>query len=292
MKIEMKLGMDQATQLIQQIKVETVPPEIYQLEELMGAEQPNASDIAHLISKHPELLGDFLSLTNKVLNRPQDDLILEPLAAVNLLGLQEIQHLFLSTYLKKQLPTSDQDRKIILHSMRSGLAAAELSYWVNEIDRTEAYLIAFMQDIGAIFIMRHDFDHYAETYLNAQLNEPFSGYQAEFEHYQTAHTFVGSVIARRWHLSDLLSKSLLLYHQNELESVQAYAPNVAKMVALIQIANYLVFKTFSDHYMTEELQQSFEHARTFLALPDNAIDAAEAALKKWGNDDHMHFSSH
>lgn len=292
MKIEMKLGMDQATQLIQQIKVETVPPEIYQLEALMEAEQPNASDIAHLISKHPELLGDFLSLTNKVLKRPQDDLILEPLAAVNLLGLQEIQHLFLSTYLKKQLPTCDQDRKIILHSMRSGLAAAELSYWVNEIERTEAYLIAFMQDIGAIFIMRHDFDHYAQTYLNAQLNQPFTGYQAEFDHYQTAHTFVGSVIARRWHLSDLLSKSLLLHHQNELESVQAYAPKVAKMVAIIQVANYLVFKTFSDHYMTEELQQSFEHARTFLALPDNAIDAAEAALKKWGNDDHMHFSSH
>ncbi len=40
MKIEMKLGMDQATQLIQQIKVETVPPEIYQLEELMGASNP------------------------------------------------------------------------------------------------------------------------------------------------------------------------------------------------------------------------------------------------------------
>ena len=292
MKIDMKLGIEQATQLIQKIKVDSVPPEVYQLDALIEAEKPNASEIAHLISKHPELLGDFLSLVNKVLNRPQDDLIIEPLAAVNLLGLKEIKHLFLSTYLKKKLPTSEQDRKVILHSMRSGLAAAELSYWVNEMDRTEAYLIGFMQDIGAIYLLRYDFDHYAETYLNAQLNHPFTGYKAEFEHYQTAHTFVGSVIARRWHLSDLLSKSLLLHHQNELESVQAYAPKVARMVAVIQVANYLVFKTFSDHYLTEELQQTFDHARRFLELPDNAINAALAALKKWGDDDHMHFSSH
>ncbi len=74
-----------------------------------------------MISKHPELLGDFLSLTNKVLNRPQDDLILEPLAAVNLLGLQEIQHLFLSTYLKSScLPATKTANHSPQHALRPG----------------------------------------------------------------------------------------------------------------------------------------------------------------------------
>ncbi|MBN2866082.1 MAG: HDOD domain-containing protein [Thiotrichales bacterium] len=292
MKIEMKVGIEEAKKLIQNLKIASIPPEIYELEELMLAERPNMTKIAAVISKNPELLGDFLSLVNKVLNKSDDDLILDALAAVNLLGLAEIENLFLGCYLQKHLPTSQVDHKLILNSMRSGIAAAELSYWVNDISRTEAYFIAFLQDIGAIYMMRYDAQHYAQDYLNPLLTSPFDAHFKEFEHYHTAHTFVGSVIARRWHLGDLLCKTLLLHHQESLESVQSYDRRVAHMVALIQLANALVFQVFSDHYETAEIKQSLENAVAFLKLPDNAIEATLAALKKWGYEQHTHQASH
>ncbi|BBP44599.1 HDOD domain-containing protein [Thiosulfativibrio zosterae] len=292
MNIAMKEGMDEAKKLIQNLKIQSMPPEIYQLDELMLAEKPNMNQIANLLSKNPEILGEFLSLANKILQKTEDDLILEALAAVNLLGLQEIQRLFISCYLQKNLPVSDVDFKLIKNSTRSGIAAAELSYWVPEIGRTEAYFIAFLQDVGAIYMMRHDPENYAEQFLNLQLSNPVTAYQAELDHYHTAHSFVGSLVARRWHLGDLLCKSLLLHHYDSLEAVQNYDAKVAKMVALIQVSNVLVYRQFSDHYETHEQKQVFDHAVEFLALQPNAIEAASAALKKWGYDDHVHKASH
>ncbi|WP_083919074.1 HDOD domain-containing protein [Hydrogenovibrio halophilus] len=292
MHLPMKAGIENATRILKQTPMTAVPPEIYELESLMQQEAPNAHDVADLLARNPEILGEFLSLTNRVLNRPEDDLILNAMAAVNLLGLDEIHHLFLSTYLQKHLPVSLADRKLIAHDLRAGLAAAELSYWVGGIGRTQAYLYAFMQNIGALVMLRHDPEAYGERFLNPQMNQPVSAHQSEIAHYQTAHTFVGSIIARRWHLGDALSKTLLFHHQPDLIELEDYNPSVAKMVALIHIANYLVFQHFSDHFMVRELEKLYEEAVHYLALPDNAISAAEAALEKWGHSGHLPDAAH
>ena len=292
MNIEMKEGMDEAKKLIQNLKIESMPPEIYQLEDLMLTEKPNLTEIAGLLSKNPEVLGEFLSLANKILKKNEDELILEALAAVNLMGLQEIQRLFISSYLQNNLPVSEIDRKLIKNSTRSGIAAAELSYWVPEISRTEAYFIAFLQDVGAIYMMRYYPENYAEEYLNPQLSYPVTAYESELENYHTTHAFVGSLVARRWHLGDLLCKSLLLHHYDSLEAVQNYDAKVSKMVALIQVSNVLVYQQFSDHYETNEQKQIFDHAVEFLNLQPNAIESANAAIHKWGYDNHIHSASH
>ncbi|WP_269471138.1 HDOD domain-containing protein [Thiomicrorhabdus aquaedulcis] len=163
---------------------------------------------------------------------------------------------------------------------------------MQDIGRTEAYFVSFLQDIGAIYMMRYDSEHYAEHYLNAQLGLPLSGYLQEYEHYQTAHTFLGSVVARRWHLGDILAKSLLLHHGDSLQVIDEYDPKVAKMVALIQAANALVYDVFSDHYTTHEVKQTLHDAIAYLNLPENAIESAKAALQKWGQEPSLFLASH
>jgi hypothetical protein len=115
-----------------------------------------------LLSKNPETLGEFLSLANRVFNKVLSDIY----------------------------------KRVITHSNRAGIAVAELSYWVQDISRTKAYFVVFLQDVGAIYMMRYD-----------------------FEHYQTVHTFLGSVVARRWHLGDFLAKSILLHQGDSLEII-------------------------------------------------------------------------
>ncbi|KUJ71387.1 HDOD domain-containing protein [Thiomicrospira sp. WB1] len=292
MHLPIKAGIENATRILKTTPLDAVPPEIYELETLMQEEAPNSHDVADLLSRNPDILGEFLSLANRVLNRPEDDLILHAMAAVNIMGLDEIHHLFLSTYLQKHLPVNLTDRKLIEHDLRTGIAAAELSYWVAGISRTQAYLYAFMQNIGALVMLRYDPETYGERFLNPQMNQPVSAHQDEITHYQTAHTFVGSIIAHRWHLGETLSKTLLFHHQPDLIELESYQPSVAKMVALIHIANYLVFQHFSDHFMVRELEQLFENACDYLELPDNAISAAEAALEKWGDSGHLPEAAH
>ncbi|WP_319380226.1 HDOD domain-containing protein [Thiomicrorhabdus sp.] len=291
MKIDMKTGMHNAGEILQALEVKSLPAEIFELEEAMLSEAPNMVEIANIISKHPELLGEFLSISNQVLRRSQDDLIFDARAAVNLLGLQEIQQLFLLSYLQKNLPKDDRDRKLIIRSKRAAIAAAELSYWIHELPRSEAYLVAFLQDIGALYLSRFD-PTYISKFLNTELTEPFSAYERELNRYQTAHTYLGSLIARRWHLGNLLCKSILLHHTRQLESLTQYDSRVAQMVALIQLSNGLVFREFSDHHETEELQTSIHQAIEYLELPDKAITAANASLKKWGPNCCEHMASH
>lgn len=290
--MEMKEKITRAKQILSEVHVQAMPQEIIVLSEMLDSRNPNASEIARVISNNPEVLGEFLSLANRVLNRPEDELILDAPSAVHLMGLQEIHDLFLSSYLIKNLPISDADHKVVLHSMRAGVASAELSYWVYGFTRSEAYLASFMQDIGALYMMRYDPKHYAEKYFSKQLDYPLSAYYLEEENYQTAHTFIGGMIVKRWNLGNMLYRSILFHHHGNLDELAAYDDRVGKMVAINRIANYLVFKVFSDHFISEELQAYYEQACQFLKLPDNAIDAAVAALEKWGMGSGFHFSSH
>lgn len=290
--MDMKDKVEQAKQILKQVKLQTIPPEILQLEAMLDNPNPNTAEVARVLSHNPEVLGEFLGLANRVLNRVEDDLILDAASAVHLLGLNDIRYLFLSGYLIKNLPTSETDHKVVLHSMRAGIASAELSHWIYGLGRCEAYLASFMQDVGALYMMRYDPQEYAQNYFSRQLDCPLSAYRDEEAHYQTAHTFVGGLIAKRWNLGNLLYRSIVFHHHDNLLEVASFDPKAAQMVAANRIANYLVFKVFSDHFLTQELEHSFEEAQAFLNLPENALHAAEAALQKWGWGSGFHLSSH
>lgn len=291
MSISLQTGLRNAQTLMHSLKVDNLPEELFELQEIMLMEQPNMVTIAEIISKNPELLGDFLATCNQTLHRDTDNPILDARAAVNILGLQEIEHLFLASYLNKKLPKSKSDLELIQRSKRAAIAASEMTYWINNLHTTETYLVTFMQDVGAIYLARHH-DTKIKTYIEQQSAHPFSSYQLELADYQTAHTYLGSLIAHQWHLGPLLSKSILMHHTQTIERLQVYDPRLANLVALIQLANAMVTDVFAQHNQTTELAESFERARTYLKLPDPAIRAGYSALEKWGVHCTHHYASH
>ena len=289
----MQSGVEGATRILSSTKLDYMPHEIIELQALLQQPEPNLNAVVDLLGHNPEIMGEFLSLVNKVHNRAQDDLVLDLHSAVHIMGLDEIEQLFISAYLMKTLPVGHTDKKILKHSMRAGIASAELSHWVYDLARCEAYLCSFMQDLGALYMIKYDAEAFIDRYFNHQLESPIQQYQMELEHYQTTHAFVGAVITKRWHLGELLSKFLVLHHQSDLQQLKGYNPRVAKMVAVNHLANYLVYKVFSDHYMTSELEYLFKKAKSFLEMSDQAVHAAESALEKWGNSEvGLHSSSH
>lgn len=292
MPLTMQQGISNAQKILDNLTVDPMPQEFFELQEAMFAPNPNMVKIGDIIGRHPKLLGQFLGSVNQRLKRNQDDLILDAHAAVNLLGLKEIEQLFLLSYLSNSVPKSRFDQELINRCKRASIAAAELSYWVNDIGYAEANLVAFLQDIGAIYMAREFGSEYLKTLPHQQVDYPYSAYQQETEKYQTAHTYLGSLIVHRWHLGSLLSKSLLLHHSKDLDGLLKYDPRVAHMVAMIQIANGLVQLNYYHAEETEELRASIDHAVQFLKLPDNAINAAISVLEKWGDSCCDHAASH
>ena len=290
----MKTSIENARQLLKQLNLPDMPEEILMLREELTLTNPDPTKLAAILSRNPILLGDFLCLSNKLLKREADQILLDAQAAVNLLGIKEIESIYMTTYFSTYLPTSKSHQKLIIHSKRAAMAATELSYWVNGVGQSEAYLITFMQNLGALY-MSSKKAHYLEKFIYPQQLHPFRDFIEEEAHFHTTHAHLGSLIAHHWKLGSLLSKCILLHHQSSLTRLRDYDKQIAQRVALIHIANGLVYKQFEEECGQEEmseLQDSIDKARQFLDLPENAIKAAISVLQKWGNDCCTHSASH
>ncbi|MBE0493522.1 MAG: HDOD domain-containing protein [Thiomicrospira sp.] len=288
----MREGITKASLILKTLEVETVPVEILQLHVLISGDSPSIADIEAVISRNPEVMGSFLSMANQALNRPVDDLILNVAAAIHLLGLEEIHQLFVLSHVLKIVPVSQTDQTILKRCMRAGIASAELTHWIYGLSRSEAFLISYMQDIGALYMMRHDPLNYRDQVFNQQQAFPISKYQDEVDYYKTSHCYVGGLITKRWNLGSLLYRSVLFHHHADLKSLAVIDDLTSKMVALNRIANFLVFDRFSDYYFTKELEDSFDEACAFVGVTDHMLHAADAALEKWADAESLPEASH
>jgi len=279
-----------AAKVFAKANVPSIPEEIIKLKEELNKKYPNTVTIANLISHNPELLGDFLTLVNTNITSEKTE-IKDAKAAVNVLGLDEIYNIFLSSSLTKIIAQSPGEKAILKHGSQAGLAAAELSYWVFDVSRSEAYMAGLMQNIGAVYFARAEEDDYLEI-NRSQLSNPISAYDKEMEKYKTSHAFLGTFIAKKWNINSDVYKSILLHHDTEFSSKLANDQKVRHIVSLVMVANYVVGSNSGDQYITQELKEYRNLGLHQLDLPDNAIKSANAAVIKWGNSVGMSTGSH
>lgn len=279
-----------AAQIIAKLTIPTIPEEIMKLKEELHKKYPNTSTIASLISHNPELLGSFMRLVNTNVTNEKTE-IKDAKAAVNVLGLDEIYNLFLASSLTKIIAQTPLEKEILLHGAQAGLAAAELSYWVFDVSRSEAYMAGLMQNIGAVYMSRAQPERYQEIF-NAQLTNPISAYDKEIQTYKTAHTYLGIFISKKWHINPNVYKAILLHHDTDFELKTANDQKVRHIVALIMAANYVVSACSGEQYMTQELRDYRNLGLNVLKMPDNAMTAATGAVMKWGKSVGLSAGSH
>ncbi len=268
----------------------SIPLELLELKSELNKKYPNTVTVAQLISHNPELLANFLNLANTNLTQEKSP-IMDAKVAVNLLGLDEIYNLFLSSVLSHILAEDNYERSILQHGAKTGLAAAEMSYWVFDVSRTEAYIAGLMQNIGAIYLYRQHPDSYPEIF-DAQLANPVSGFQNELERYQTSHVHIGGLLGKKWQINALIYKALLFHHDMDFGIKTVRNSQIKHLTALTILSNYIVSVCEDDHFITQELKDYRDSAKPILDLPDNAYNSAMAAVNKWGNSSGLVSASH
>lgn len=286
----MQAELAQAAKIYQKTSVPSIPEEIIRLKEELNKKYPNTVTIANLISHNPVLLGDFLTLVNT--NVTDDNTqIKDAKAAVNVLGLDEIYNIFLSSSLTNIIAQSPEEKEMLKHGAKTGLAAAELSYWVYDVTRAEAYMAGLMQNLGAVFMSRIDVEKYFSLY-KSQLSNPISKYVQELEIYKTSHAHLGTLVAKKWNISTHVYKSILLHHDTDFALKTANDQKVRHLVGLIMVANFIVSSQSGEQYITQELKEYRDMGKAVLDLPENAITAANAAVAKWGSSMGISAGSH
>ena len=239
---DMREGVTKASLILKILEVETVPVEILQLHALISGDSPSITEIEATISRNPEVMGRFLSMANRALNRPADDLVLNVGAAIHMLGLEELYQLFVLAHVARIVPVCEVDRKVLKRCMRAGIACAELSHWVYGFSRSEAFMVSYMQDIGALYMMRYDPANYRDRFFSQQQEFPLSKYQDEWRNYRTSHCYIGGLSTKRWNLGSLLYRSVLFHHHDDLSRLAKYDERTANMVAMNRVANFLVLE--------------------------------------------------
>jgi HD-like signal output (HDOD) protein len=257
-----------------------LPLELIQLYEELDKRHPNTVVIAGLISHNPALLADFLKLANRCC-APKEP-IKDARAAVNMMGLTEINTLFTCVNISQHLAEDYFEKAVLSDAVKAGLAAAELSYWVYDVSRAEAYMAGLLQNVGVPFLYRRNKEVYSRIFEH-QVSQPFSGYQQEIKTYRTSHAHVGMVLAKKWQVNNDIMKAILLHHEADFISMTANHPKIRELTALIQLANFIVVEAQDQEYLHSELKQSRDTARQALELPDAALKAARGAVQKWGD---------
>lgn len=279
-----------ASEILNQINVPSVPQEVIELRNELNKKYPNTVTVAQLINKNPEMLATFLTLVNTSLTSEKEE-IKEVKAAVNIIGLEEIYHIFFSASLSQLITESYQERQILKMGAKSGIAAAELSYWVYDVTRSEAYLAALMQNIGSVYLQKFDPEHYFELFEH-QITNPITGYDKEIETYNTSHCFLSAIINKKWHLDSDIYTAILFHHDLDFALKTQGQQKITHLTALIMLSNYIVNIAEDDHYLTQELKNTHHSAQTILNLPTQALQAATAAVKKWGHQAGLSIASH
>ena len=276
----MQAKLQKAAQIIAETNVPRIPDEIIRLKEELNKTYPNTVTVANLISHNPELLGNFLSLVNTNVTNENTE-IKDAKAAVNVLGLDEIYNIFLASSLTRVIAQSRLEKEILSHGAQAGLAAAELSYWVPNITRAEAYIAGLMQNIGAIYLSRQAPDEYKELFQN-HLSNPISCLDKEQDFFDTTHLHLGIFIAKKWNIDPNVYKSILMHHDVDFVQKTGNDSKIRQLIATIMVANFAVSSANNSQYMTQELKKYRDLGLSALNLPDNAMKAAISAVSKWG----------
>lgn len=278
-----------AREILKDQSLPMIPQEVLLLKEELTKKYPNTVTIANLISKNPENLSLFLKIANSnVVN--QDTQIKDAKAAVNLIGLGDLFNLYLSTVLSRLLVTGFRDQEIMREGIQTGIVAAELSYWVYNTSRSEAFMLGLLQNIGYLFMRRYDqgFD----KVIPKLSTNPLTAAQKESIHYNTDHAVLSSVLGRKWNMPDKVVKPVLFHHDAEFVSKLKAYDGYADNVALLMVASYIVYSQREEQYLTQELKDYRDLGKQHLNLPDKAIRAGISALEKWGNTGNLMAGSH
>ncbi|QKI89984.1 HDOD domain-containing protein [Thiomicrorhabdus xiamenensis] len=279
-----------AKAILAQQSLPSVPQKVLLLKEEFDKPYPNSVTIANLISRNPEYLSSFLQIANACVAE-EKGVIQDAKAAVNLIGLDDVFNLFVSTLFARLLSSSAEEEKILNECMKIGIVAAELSYWVYGVSRSEAYMLGLLQNTGYIFMRRHDPDGYDGMINRLRIN-PISQFLKEDKRYHTNHAVFSSLLGSKWNLPNKVVKSVLFHHDQDFERKLSASKEVCDLAALGVVSSYLVSGSDNAQYITQELKDYGYVGKQYLKLPDTAIASACAALKKWGNSATFVTASH
>lgn len=147
------------------------------------------------------------------------------------------------------------------------IACARLARQLRFISTDGAYTFGLFNDCGIPVLFQH-FTEYKETLqLASSTDRPFV--ELENERHQVTHTLIGSILARSWHLPELVCNAISDHHNFDGETTAGHGDVVA-LAAISLVADYLV-TDFLGARQVSEWRQHGAQALDYLGFDENEL---------------------
>lgn len=278
----MKQKIEQAAKILNKTGRPSLPYEVTQLQESLNVKYPNTVEIASIINKNPELLSLFLKVANTSTTSRCEE-IKSAKQAIDQLGLEKTGEIFMASSVLTILTENQLEADYLEFSLKIGLAAAEMSHWVYDISRSEAYITGILSDVGGLFMNKYDKNYIVSTY-RTRLLYPNSKAKEELAKHQTTHEYLSALLSKEWGAKPIVYKSILAQQMPDLIGLEDNDPKTMKMAAILKTAIYAVIVAEDESYITEELKEDRRMAmKTVPEVPSEAIKSMIDAVKAYGN---------
>jgi HD-like signal output (HDOD) protein len=269
----------QAMMAIKGVKLPELPEELMLIEKELTSRFCSSQKIAAIIEQNTTLSGEVLRLANSPvykLRNPAETIG----QAILMLGIDNIKNLVISASMKSLFDSSELYKDIMSHSVDVAVCMADLSEWVADINRDEAYMLGLFHNAGCLMLATKEPDHYEKIFQLSHSN-PSEYMKREQARYSTTHNAIGVLLGKKWHLPIDVLSAIYLHHIDSCSKVQN--DRVRALVALTKTANAMVSEISLGAYRGEEMKNYEKDGRDELMVPEGAIKEIRIALMGHAN---------
>jgi len=215
----------------------TLPDVVTEILRLCDDPDANTRQIARLIEKDPVLTTKVLKLVNSSYFGLSKELYSINQALV-LIGYDNLKSMVMSASMlqifNKDSKVGSFSRKALWkHSVGVGIGARFLAKRVGIGDPEQAFVAGLIHDVGKVIIDWFFHPQFVEIITLVDRDHCWIR-EAEIRVMQVTHEEIGSYLASRWNLPDLLKNGIAYHHQPTL------AGEYAVMAAEVQLSDSLI----------------------------------------------------
>ncbi len=192
--------------------------------------------------------------------------------ALVVLGMMKAKNIIMSLALK-QMMTAQGSRELWEHSIKCAVAAEILAKEYKVINPDDAFVIAFLHDIGKMLLNSKNPLKYSKVrYLASQGNVDLV--EVEDMQFGTNHCVLGALISKKWQLPVILT-NCIRYHHDPLQS------SLPTVCGIIYCADRLVQNTIPTPLLDPKIMSKMDFTiNDPVALRETILAKATIFLKE------------
>ena len=273
----MQERLKRAVMAIKGVKIPELPEEILELDREINSKFANVANVADIIEKNITLSGEILKLVNSPIMklRIPCSTIRE---AVDTLGLDKIYHLVVSVALQNLFGQKGLVKDVMDHSVDVAFCMADISEWVDDVTRDEAFMFGLFHNSGSLMLASKDEAAYAPVFSNSMSN-PVSILALEEKMFASNHAMIGVLMAKKWRLPIDMIQATMLHHTPECSRIKN--DKVRALVAMVKVANAIIAEISLGAYRGQEMKDYEEDGLKELMIPYEAVTEIRTAVMSY-----------